>query len=150
MEFEWDIFQRVATLQFCNKVQEYLSKMSEESNEFKGRIIFMSMSNDISWGSQDNEQEFKLSVNLGSIFARKFSPRRRSFLGSGSEKIWYSTHDSKLQGEWHRVAELMISVTSPLSRGTLKSKGDGNYSIHFCADGGTIETVFRTIVSVNL
>ena len=40
-------------------------------------------------------------------------------------------------------------ATSPLSRGTLKSKGCGKLSIHFCADGDTIETVFRTIISVN-
>ena len=38
--------------------------------------------------------------------------------------------------------------TSPLSRGTLKSKGGGKLSIHFCADGDTVET-FRTIISVN-
>ena len=39
--------------------------------------------------------------------------------------------------------------TSPLSRGPLRSKGGGKLSIHFCADEGTIETVFRTIISVN-
>ena len=38
---------------------------------------------------------------------------------------------------------------SPLSRGQLKSKGDGNLSIHFCANQDTITTVFRTITSVN-
>ena len=37
----------------------------------------------------------------------------------------------------------------PLSRGTLQSKGGGKFSVHFCADGDTIETVFRTIISVN-
>ena len=58
------------------------------------------------------------------------------------------------------VAELMMikigesghpvfRATSPLSRGTLESKGGGQLSIHFCADGDTIETVFRTISSVN-
>ena len=31
----------------------------------------------------------------------------------------------------------------------LKSKGGGKLSIHFCAEPGTIETVFRTINSVN-
>ena len=31
----------------------------------------------------------------------------------------------------------------------LKSKGGGKLSIHFCADGETVETVFRTIISVN-
>ena len=43
----------------------------------------------------------------------------------------------------------VFRATSPLSRGTLKSKGGGKLSIHFCADGDTKETVFRTIISVN-
>ena len=66
---------------------------------------------------------------------------------------------SKPQGEWDRVAELMMinfsesghpvfRSTSPLSRGVLKSKGGGKLSIHCCADPGTIETVFRTIIFV--
>ena len=42
----------------------------------------------------------------------------------------------------------VFRATSPLSRGTLKSKGGGKLSIHFCADGDTIETFFRTIISV--
>ena len=41
----------------------------------------------------------------------------------------------------------VFRASSPLSRGTLKSKGGGKLSIHFCADGDTIETVFRTIIS---
>ena len=43
----------------------------------------------------------------------------------------------------------VFRATSPFSRGMLKSKGGGKLSIHFCADGDTIETVFRTIISVN-
>ena len=74
--------------------------------------------------------------------------------------MWYSTHGSRPQGEWDRVAELMMvkfgesghpvfRATSPLSRGTLKSKGGGKLSTHFRADGGTIEPVVRTICSDN-
>ena len=44
---------------------------------------------------------------------------------------------------------LVFRATSPLSRGTLKSKGGGQLSIHYCADQETIQTVFRTIISVN-
>ena len=66
------------------------------------------------------------------------------------EVVLYSVIDSP-QGEWDRIAEQMMLTfaeskhpdfrsTSPLSRGTLKSKGGGNLSIHFCADGDTIET----------
>ena len=43
----------------------------------------------------------------------------------------------------------VFRATSPLSRGTLKSKGGGKLSFHFCADGDAIETVFRTIISAN-
>ena len=120
----------------------------------------MSMFNDISWGSQDNEQECESNANLVSIYARRFSPGRCPFLGPGSEKKWCSTHESKPQGEWDRVAELMMikfsesghpvfRSTSPVSRGALKSKVGGKLSIHFCADEGTIETVFRTLISVS-
>ena len=67
------------------------------------------------------------------------------------------THIDRPRGEWDRVAELMMikfsesghpvfRATSPLSRGTLKSKGGGQLEIHFCADGETIGTVFRTII----
>ena len=160
MEVEWNIFLGFTTLQLCNKVQEFLSKMSEKPEEFTGRIIFVSMFNDISWRSQDNEQECNADADLVSIYAKRFSPGRWSFLGPGSEKKWCSTHIDRPQGEWDRVAELMMikfaesghpvfRATSPLSRGTLKSKGGGKLSMHFCADGDTIETVFRTIIYVN-
>ena len=135
-------------------------KMSIQPEDFTGRIIFMSMFNGIQWGSQENKQECQLSAKLVSIYARRFSPGRWSLLGPGSEKKWYSTHEYKPQGEWDRVAEQMMikfaesrhpvfRSMSPLSRGVLKSKGGGKLSIHFCADGETVETVFRTIISVN-
>ena len=43
----------------------------------------------------------------------------------------------------------IFRATGPLCRGVLKSKGGGKLSIHYCADKETIETVFRTIISVN-
>ena len=43
----------------------------------------------------------------------------------------------------------VFRATSPLARGRLKSKGGGKLSIHCCAYLETIETVFRTITSVN-
>ena len=108
MEFEWNMFPGFTTLQLCNKVQDFLSKMSDPPEQFKGLIIFMSMFNDILWGSEDNEQECKSNANLVSIHARRLSPGRWSFLGPGSEKKWYSAHKSRPQGEWDRVAELMM------------------------------------------
>ena len=53
MEFEWNIFPGFTTLQLYSKVQELLSRLSVEQEKFTGRIIFMSMFNDISWESKD-------------------------------------------------------------------------------------------------
>ena len=113
----------------------------------------MSMFNDISWGSHENQQECELSAQLVSIYAKRFSPGRWSCLGPGSEKKWYSMSEDSPQGEWDKIAEQMMLTsaerthpvfrsTSPWSRGVLKSKGGGKLSIHYCADQGTIETVF--------
>ena len=123
-------------------------------------MIVMSMFNNIIWGSEDNERECIANATLVTLFAKRFPLRRWSFLGPGSEKKWYSTYNERPQGEWDKVAELMMikfgeskhpifRATSPLSRGTLKSKGGGKLSIHLCADGDTITTFFRTITSVN-
>ena len=109
---------------------------------------------------KDNETECIANSTLVSLFAKRFPARHWSFLGPGSEIKWYSTNNERPGGEWDRVAELMMikfgasghpvfRATSPVSRGTLKSTGGGKLSIHFCADGDTIDTVFRTIISIN-
>ena len=49
MEFEWNIFSGFNTLQLCHKVQELLSRLSVTPEKLNGRIIFMSIFNDISW-----------------------------------------------------------------------------------------------------
>ena len=74
--------------------------MSVQPEEFTGRIIFMSMFNDISSRSEENKQECESSAQLVSIYAKRFSPGRWSFLGPGSEEKWYSTLECKPQGEW--------------------------------------------------
>ena len=87
-EFEWNIFPGFTTLQLCHKVQEFLSKISTEPEDFKGRIIFMSMLNDNSWRSKDNERECESSAQLFSMYTKRFSPGKWLFLGLGSEKKW--------------------------------------------------------------
>ena len=71
-------------------------------------------------------------------------------------KKWYSTGEDSPQGEWDRIAEQMMLTfaesqhpvfrsTSSLSRGVLKSKGGGQLSIHFCADGETLKLFFAQL-----
>ena len=120
----------------------------------------MSMFNDISCGSRDNEKECGSNANLVFLYARRFGTGQWSFIGPGSEKKWCSISEDCPQGEWDNMAERMMlefaesghpifRATSPLSRGRLKSKGLGKLSIHYCADLETMETNFRIIVAVN-
>ena len=76
MEFEWNIFPGFTTLQLVREVQELLSRLSVEPKNFTGRIIFMPMFNDISWGSKDNEKECESSAQLVSLFAKRFGARQ--------------------------------------------------------------------------
>ena len=159
-EFDWNIFPGFTTLQLCNKVRQFMIKMCDLS-QFKERIIFMSRFSDISWGSENNERECVANATLVTIFAKRFHQDvgHSSDLDQKRSGVLPFFFD-RPQGEWDRVAELMMikfgesghpvfRATSPLSRVTLKSEGGGNLSIHFCADGDTIETVFRTNISVN-
>ena len=86
MELEWKMFPGSNTLQLSHKVQELLLRLSVTPETFTGRIIFMSMFNDISWGSKDNKIECESNAQLVSVFARRFGARQWSFLGQGSEK----------------------------------------------------------------
>ena len=52
-EFEWNIFPEFTTLQVCGKVNDLLSDLGEAPEAFTGRILFMSMFNDISCGTKD-------------------------------------------------------------------------------------------------
>ena len=119
----------------------------------------MSMFNDISCGTKDNERECLANAGVVKVLARRFGIGQWSFVGPGSEKKWYSAENSP-QGAWDNIAEHMslefaesghptFRATTPLSRGQLKSKGHGKLSIHFAADELTIETIFRIIISVN-
>ena len=158
-EFEWNIFPGFTTLQLCGKVADLLSDLGETPEAFTGRILFMSMFNDISCDKKDNVEECLANANVVSLYAKKFGIGQWSFIGPGSEK-WYSMEENSPQGIWYHIAQKMLvefaesgcpifRTTTPLSRSKLKSKGHGKLSIHFAADQETIETIFRIIVSAN-
>ena len=48
MEFEWNIFPIFTSLKLVQEVQKFMNKMGEPE-QFQGRVIFMSMFNDIIW-----------------------------------------------------------------------------------------------------
>ena len=56
-EFEWNVFPGFTTLQLYGKVTDLLSRLKETPENFTGRLLFMSMFNDISCDKKDNEEE---------------------------------------------------------------------------------------------
>ena len=159
-EFEWNIFPRFTKLQLCGKVNDLLSDFGEAPKTFTGRILFMSVFNDISCDREGNKEEFLANARVVKVLAKKFGIGQWSFMCPGSEKKWYSGEENSTRGAWDHIADKMLleflesghpifRATTPLSRSILKSKGHGKLSIHFTADYPTIETIFRIIISAN-
>ena len=157
-EFEWNIFPGFTTMQLCGKVNDLLSSLGEEPETFTGRFLCQcSMTYLVT--------EKAIKKNVWKMPESSKYLQRNLVLDNGhwsrfSEKKWYSGEENSPQGAWDHIAdELLLEfaesghpifrATTPLSRGTLKSKGHGKLSIHFTADYPTIETVFRIIVSAN-
>ena len=148
-EFEWNIFPGFTTLQLCGKVTDLLSNLGETPETFTGRILFMSMFNDMSCDRKGNKEECLANARVVKVLAKKLGIGQWSLIGPGSEKKWYSAENSP-QGAWDHIADEMLlefaesghpifRATTPLSRCILKSKGHGKLSIHFTADYRTIE-----------
>ena len=142
MEFEWNIFPGFTTLQLCSKVQELLSRSSVEPEEISGRVIFMSMFNDISWGSKDNKK-CKSSAQLVSLYAKRFGAGHWSFLGPGSEKKWYSTRVKTVHKE--NGTELKSKWCSHLQKANTQSSDPRVHYPDECLKAKVVENCQYTI-----
>ena len=58
----------------------------------------MSMFNDFSCGTKDNEKECVANAKVVSLDAKKFGTGQWSLIGPGSEKKWYSMEEDSPQG----------------------------------------------------
>ena len=88
-ELEWNIFPGFTTLQLCDKISDLLSYLGQTPATFTGRILFMSMFNDISCDRNDNKDECFKNADYVKTFARRFGIGQWSFIGPGSEKKVY-------------------------------------------------------------
>ena len=79
-EFEWNIFAGFTTLQLCGKVTDLLSDLGEAPESFTGRILFMSMFNDISCDRKGNKDECLKNANYVKTFAGRFGIGQWSFI----------------------------------------------------------------------
>ena len=158
IEFEWNIFPGFTSIEILRLMQKNLNGRQITPDQFEGRIIFMSMFNDIDRTKNGNSDVCISNAREVSDYAKEFQRGHWSFFGPGDEEKWYGTCNYKPEGKWDQQANQMIEVfaqsghpvfrgTSALSRGTLKRK-QGRNTIHFTADSENTELIMRTIHSV--
>ena len=158
MEVEWNIFQGFTTLELVREVQKFMGKMEKHHNskdELSSCRCSMTSFGDL----QTMNGNALLTPHLWLYLRKDFQQDVGHASDLGSEIKWFSTNKERPGGKLDRVAELMMIKFGEsghqvfpnhesIVRGTLKRKGGGKLSIHFWADGDTVETVFRTIISV--
>ena len=76
----------------ATKVHELLLRLSETPENFTGRIIFMSMFNDISWRTQDNEKRMRIKCSARFSLCKKIFTRKMVILRTWIRKgvVFYS------------------------------------------------------------
>ena len=77
-ELEWNIFPGFTTLQLCGKVNDLLSDLGETPEIFTGRILFMSMFNDISCDRKGNKDECLANAGVVKVLGKRFVVLKRS------------------------------------------------------------------------
>ena len=55
MEFEWTNFPGFTTLKILDEIQKMMTELQCEPEQLKGRIIFMSLYNDIVWENEETK-----------------------------------------------------------------------------------------------
>ena len=109
MEFEWKEFTGFTTLNILKEIQMDLARKNTEPENFKDRIIFMSVFNDIEWKKND-ESCISNAKNVKN-YSKRFLPGHWTFLCPGSEKKWYG---SSYDGQCDRTATKWYSNSKKL------------------------------------
>ena len=152
MELEWKIFPGFTTVRIVNQIQQMMVELQCESENFTGRIIFISMFNDIVWDTKGNDELCENNSKTIKKYADRFPCGHWSFLMPGSEKKWYGTFDCKTERMLQNFAgsgHPIFRCASGLERGELRSKGGGMTSIHFSGSAQNIELLLQMVLSVN-
>ena len=135
-EFEWNVIPGFTTFQLWDKINDLLSDLGQTPETFTGRILFLSMFNDISCDRKGNKDECLANAETVKVLARRFGIGQWSFIGPGSEKKWYSSENSP-QGAWTTLrrkccwnsqkVDILLSVQQLHCPGVFsKATGEGN------------------------
>ena len=76
MEFEWNIFPGFTTLQLCNKVQEFLSKMRVQAEDFTGGLSSCRRSTTSHGDLKKKSKNANQALNSFRFMQKRVSPGR--------------------------------------------------------------------------
>ena len=140
MEFEWKIFQGFTTLGILEEIPKIMTELQCELEQFKERIIFMSMYIDIAWGESRKQREWYCEFCQNWRICLKIPARTLVISGAWmrEEMVWNPYSQTGRRG-----------ATSALERRESRSKGKEKKSIHFNGSEETVELILRTLLSVN-
>ena len=142
-EFKWNIFPGFTTLQLCGKVTDLLSSLGQEPETFTGRILFMSMFNDIFCDGKGNEEECVANSKVVLHTCKEVwywtvviywsqVLRRSGILWKRKSPQGIRDHIAdKMLLEFAESGCRIFRATTPLSRCNLTSKGHGKLSDTF-------------------
>ena len=140
------ILPRFTTLTIVQEIQKDSEEKNIQPENFKDRIIFMSMFRDILWTSGRRPDNAKKVKN----YAKKFLTGHWTFLGPGSEKRCFGdSHGGQLDHTANKMVQQfketghpLFTSTSALSRGILKQRR-GKSTIHFNGDSVKWNSYFK-------
>ena len=102
------IFPGAKALDILHNIQANLQGKNITPGKFSGRIIFMSMFNDIELEGKDNEDSCALASSKIKEYASNFKDGHWAFLGPGEESKWYQGSAADYGGKWDLRAAQMV------------------------------------------
>ena len=111
IEFECTMFTGFSSLSILQEIQQDLERKNIQPEEFKDRIIFMSIFNDIEWKTNDENW-----ISNVKNYAMKFSQEHWTYLGPGSEEKWYKKEKGIPQPTtWYSDTKKLVILCSKVS-----------------------------------
>ena len=127
-EFGWNIFPRFTTLHLCGKINDLLSDLGRTPETFTGKILFLTMSNDISCDRKKATKMNAWQMPESPKYLREDLVLDWSFIGPVLKR----------SGVLKRIVPKELGII-------LRKKCCWNSH----ADQDTVDTIYRIILSVN-
>ena len=143
-EFEWKIFHGFTTLGILKEIRKLMKSMQCEPQHFNGRIIFMSMFDDIMW----REKKMKSYVKVMLTKLRIFLADILAVVAHSWDLDW-KRHGTSCSSDDTPIG---YRIWSPIFRGAferrkLDIKEYGKKSTRFDDNEGNTEMLLRTEIS---